>query len=357
MESINPNSNWVLVIFQYGNQLGLKIPLHCFLAATKLSFFLLCFLIWVCLHCFVWIGFFLIMLELDFFFFFVHCSYRWWKNAQDSMRVDSDSGSGLDSESKKGVVYSASPASSYAGPMKLINNIFSSDLVFNLRREEDSDSVHRENGEVGVSGRDYALVPDQMWVQALRWWVLLLACYCWTSVWSLMQCHLLWIRLEGKFSATPWVQRHGISSTLYHVSGGSITSVYFQITKYTQSWLRFKMLLILSNLMSWLDCFFVIEVHYVGNLMILKVLNELIKFSIWATATCFVSYRGDYWLTNVTIIANYFPSNARVTMFFTTDMTCCDWSNITFTWFHHWHHYFYAPIITSYVCSCEKYSL
>nr|POE89444.1 ubiquitin carboxyl-terminal hydrolase 8 [Quercus suber] len=95
--------------------------------------------------------------------------YRWWKDAQDSMRVDSDSDSGLDSESKKGVVYSASPASSYAGPMKLINNIFSLDLVFNLRREEGSDSVHRENGEVGVSGRDYALVPGQMWVQALRW--------------------------------------------------------------------------------------------------------------------------------------------------------------------------------------------
>lgn len=85
------------------------------------------------------------------------------------MRVDSDSDSGLDSESMKGVVYSASPASSYAGPMKLINNIFSLDLVFNLRREEGSDSVHRENGEVGVSGRDYALVPGQMWVQALRW--------------------------------------------------------------------------------------------------------------------------------------------------------------------------------------------
>ncbi|XP_062171940.1 ubiquitin carboxyl-terminal hydrolase 8 isoform X3 [Alnus glutinosa] len=85
--------------------------------------------------------------------------YRWWKDAQDSMSGDSGS--------KKAVVYSASPGSSYAGPMKLINNIFSLDLVFNLRREEDS--VQRENGEVGVSGRDYALVPGEMWVQALRW--------------------------------------------------------------------------------------------------------------------------------------------------------------------------------------------
>ena len=242
------------------------IPMHCFLAATKLSFFLLCFFdlgVPALLYA-NWVFLFLFLICWN-RIFFVHCSYRWWKDAQDSMRVDSDSDSGLDSESMKGVVYSASPASSYAGPMKLINNIFSLDLVFNLRREEGSDSVHRENGEVGVSGRDYALVPGQMWVQALRWWVLLLACYCWICVWSLMQCHLLWIRFEGKFSATAWVQRRGISSTLYHVSGGSITSVYFQITKYTQSWLRFKMLLILSNLMSWLDCFFVIEVHYVGN--------------------------------------------------------------------------------------------
>lgn len=61
-----------------------------------------------------------------------------------------------------------SQASSYAGPMKIINNIFNSDLVFNLKREEDT--VHSgENGEVGVSGRDYALVPAEMWVQALRW--------------------------------------------------------------------------------------------------------------------------------------------------------------------------------------------
>lgn len=85
--------------------------------------------------------------------------YRWWKDAQDSLSGDSGS--------KIGVVYSALPGSSYGGPMKLINNIFSLDLVFNLRREEDS--LHRENGEVGVSGRDYALVPGEMWVQALRW--------------------------------------------------------------------------------------------------------------------------------------------------------------------------------------------
>ena len=52
--------------------------------------------------------------------------------------------------------------------MKIINNIFNSDLVFNLRREEDSGQIN-ENGEVGVSGRDYALVPGDLWLKALKW--------------------------------------------------------------------------------------------------------------------------------------------------------------------------------------------
>ncbi|XP_062082489.1 ubiquitin carboxyl-terminal hydrolase 8 isoform X2 [Humulus lupulus] len=83
----------------------------------------------------------------------------WWKDAQDSVLGDSD---------RKGIVYAASSASLYAGPMKIINNIFNSDLMFNLRREEDNVQSN-ENGEVGVSGRDFALVSGEMWVQALRW--------------------------------------------------------------------------------------------------------------------------------------------------------------------------------------------
>ncbi|XP_020238410.1 ubiquitin carboxyl-terminal hydrolase 8 isoform X2 [Cajanus cajan] len=86
--------------------------------------------------------------------------HRWWKDAQDSMPVDSDM--------KKGIAYASFPSSSYAGPMKIINNIFNSDLVFNLRREEDSQHI-RENAEVGVSGRDFALVSGDMWLQALKW--------------------------------------------------------------------------------------------------------------------------------------------------------------------------------------------
>ncbi|KAF1885501.1 hypothetical protein Lal_00029390 [Lupinus albus] len=84
--------------------------------------------------------------------------HRWWKDAQDSVPADLDE--------KKGIIYNASPGST--GPMKIINNIFSSDIVFNLRREEDLPN-NRENGEVGVSGRDFALVSGEMWLRALKW--------------------------------------------------------------------------------------------------------------------------------------------------------------------------------------------
>ncbi|KAI5667081.1 hypothetical protein M9H77_16934 [Catharanthus roseus] len=88
--------------------------------------------------------------------------FRWWKDAQDS-----SSSSSLDD--KRGVLYTASPVPSYGGPMKIINNLFSSDLSFNLRKENDSLLPNCENGEVGVSGRDYALVSGEMWLQALKW--------------------------------------------------------------------------------------------------------------------------------------------------------------------------------------------
>ncbi|CAH9115478.1 unnamed protein product [Cuscuta epithymum] len=85
--------------------------------------------------------------------------YRWWKEAQDSTLTDG----------KKGTLYTAAPAPSYGGPMKLINNIFNSDVSFNLKRGDDSSSQTCDNGEVGISGRDYALVPGDMWIQALKW--------------------------------------------------------------------------------------------------------------------------------------------------------------------------------------------
>ncbi|KAF8395483.1 hypothetical protein HHK36_019429 [Tetracentron sinense] len=85
--------------------------------------------------------------------------YRWWREAQESAFGDADE--------SKGILYTASPVYSYGNPMKIINNIFNSDLVFNLRREEDS--VQNGHGEEGISGRDYALVPGEMWLQALKW--------------------------------------------------------------------------------------------------------------------------------------------------------------------------------------------
>ncbi|KAL6966700.1 Ubiquitin carboxyl-terminal hydrolase 8, partial [Sarracenia purpurea var. burkii] len=83
-----------------------------------------------------------------------------------------DSSSALDSNGRRGIVYTATPASSYGGPMKIINNIFNSDLLFNLRRESDT-LQNNENGEVGISGHDYALVPGEMWLDALKWLVFL----------------------------------------------------------------------------------------------------------------------------------------------------------------------------------------
>ncbi|XP_019199469.1 PREDICTED: ubiquitin carboxyl-terminal hydrolase 8 isoform X2 [Ipomoea nil] len=83
--------------------------------------------------------------------------FRWWKEAQDTASADG----------KKGTLYTASPA--HGGPMKIINNIFSSDVAFNLRKEDDPSLQTCDNGEVGVSGRDFALVPGDMWIQALKW--------------------------------------------------------------------------------------------------------------------------------------------------------------------------------------------
>lgn len=55
--------------------------------------------------------------------------------------------------------------------MKLINNIFNSDILFDLRREGDA-LQNGETGEASVSGRDFALVSSDMWLQALKWLVL-----------------------------------------------------------------------------------------------------------------------------------------------------------------------------------------
>ncbi|XP_042476654.1 ubiquitin carboxyl-terminal hydrolase 8-like isoform X2 [Macadamia integrifolia] len=83
--------------------------------------------------------------------------YRWWKEAQESSPEDADE--------DRGILYTAT-STSYGGPMRIIN-MFYSDIGFNLRREEESGK--NDHAEEGVSGRDYALVPGEMWLQALKW--------------------------------------------------------------------------------------------------------------------------------------------------------------------------------------------
>ncbi|KAL4578562.1 hypothetical protein LXL04_014686 [Taraxacum kok-saghyz] len=99
--------------------------------------------------------------------------FRWWKEAEGC--CDPDGGT----KKKRGVLYDALPASSsYAGPMKILNNIFKSDLAFNLIKREgeeaDDNHVSENNGADdrdinGASGRNYALVSADTWLEALKW--------------------------------------------------------------------------------------------------------------------------------------------------------------------------------------------
>ncbi|WZZ38770.1 hypothetical protein YC2023_035029 [Brassica napus] len=85
----------------------------------------------------------------------------WWKDAQESVPCES--------VEKREILYTAATTgSSYGGPMKLINNIFNSDILFDLRREGDA-LQSNDTGEASVSGRDFALVSSDMWLQALKW--------------------------------------------------------------------------------------------------------------------------------------------------------------------------------------------
>ncbi|KAK9078083.1 hypothetical protein SSX86_002140 [Deinandra increscens subsp. villosa] len=104
---------------------------------------------------------------------------RWWKEAERCFDPDEAT---KNKNKKRGILYDVLPASSsYAGPMKILN-IFKSDLAFNLiRKEDDDDDVDDDNNDSsedngrdvkdtnGVSGRNYALVSADMWLQALKW--------------------------------------------------------------------------------------------------------------------------------------------------------------------------------------------
>lgn len=73
--------------------------------------------------------------------------------------------------------------------MKIINSIFSSDIVFNLRKEDDT-LQDTQSGEVGISGRDYALIPGEMWLQALKWLVARLSLFLFVKWVVTMFCNL-----------------------------------------------------------------------------------------------------------------------------------------------------------------------
>ncbi|KAI3974550.1 hypothetical protein MKX01_020322 [Papaver californicum] len=86
--------------------------------------------------------------------------YKWWREAQDSSTFSNV-------DDNRGILYTASSTASSYGAFKIINNMFNSDLSFNLKREEES--MQNGHSEEGISGRDYALVPGEMWLQALKW--------------------------------------------------------------------------------------------------------------------------------------------------------------------------------------------
>ncbi|KAL5999268.1 hypothetical protein ACLOJK_040718 [Asimina triloba] len=82
---------------------------------------------------------------------------KWLKAAKESS---------IDSMEEEAVMYVATSSSSYAGPMQMITDIFASDLVLSLRRGEDLGQAG-SSGD-GLSGCDYALVPEEMWLQSLK---------------------------------------------------------------------------------------------------------------------------------------------------------------------------------------------
>ncbi|XP_022869314.1 ubiquitin carboxyl-terminal hydrolase 8-like [Olea europaea var. sylvestris] len=85
--------------------------------------------------------------------------FRWLKEAQDSSS----------SEVKRGIFYAVSSTTPCGGAMKIFNSIFNSDIAFNLRKDDDSSLNNGTNGEVGITGRDYALVRSEMWLSVLKW--------------------------------------------------------------------------------------------------------------------------------------------------------------------------------------------
>lgn len=93
--------------------------------------------------------------------------FRWWNEAQGGCPDPSSSDGGTHWIR---VLYHVSPASSYVGPMKILNNLFKPDLSFNLVKKQLQQHHNHDSDDVNqVSGRNYALVSADMWLQALKW--------------------------------------------------------------------------------------------------------------------------------------------------------------------------------------------
>ncbi|KAI4300597.1 hypothetical protein L6164_033954 [Bauhinia variegata] len=69
--------------------------------------------------------------------------WEWWKEAES------------DADRVEGVLYTVST-----------NSDSDSEILLNLRKEDEHD--RSKNTEVGVSGRQYALVAEGMWLRALK---------------------------------------------------------------------------------------------------------------------------------------------------------------------------------------------
>lgn len=66
----------------------------------------------------------------------------------------------------KGILYTAS-SSTCVGSMEIMSNDFDSQIVLNLRRAENDGQ--NEAADEGVSGQEYALLSESMWLRTLKW--------------------------------------------------------------------------------------------------------------------------------------------------------------------------------------------
>uniref|UniRef100_A0A5B7BYP1 Ubiquitin carboxyl-terminal hydrolase n=1 Tax=Davidia involucrata TaxID=16924 RepID=A0A5B7BYP1_DAVIN len=85
--------------------------------------------------------------------------YRWWNEVRESLFFDSSE--------IKGVRYTVSSSFSRSGPTEIWSDDSESEIVLDLRRDDDAEKSDR--AEEGVSGSHCALVSEWMFLRALKW--------------------------------------------------------------------------------------------------------------------------------------------------------------------------------------------